>query len=222
MAHKLPYYPVSAKLESNLKLCVDFLPSGAKIGYIGAMLSRPGQGLRLIVGNICSHQLSDYLRQIGWTEPTSTLEFLVSSLSNLVDEIRFLSFDIGETIHPRVGLEFFIEKQPEYEPRWQLFLDHLVEMGLCTLVKKKAFLALSGYSQKTNNGELWPKNLGGGDLFIRLLGTKAVSVFWRAITHVKIVYQPGSPLSAKGYLLFGHNWFDASALTKGDFNKVTN
>lgn len=207
---RLPNYLVSSKLQSNLQLCVNSLPQGAKVEHIGAMLSRPGEVLRLIVGGIPPQQFSDYLMQIGWCESTETISTLVSNLYGLVDEIRFLSFDIGDVIYPRVGLEFFLKKQPEHEPRWELFLDRLIEMGLCTPAKKNALLAWSGISQKADNPELWPQNLSRGD---RLLSSRASSVFWRTINHIKIVYQTDSPLEAKGYLTFSHQWIDARTLT---------
>ncbi len=206
---RLPNYSISSKLQSNLRLCVDSLPNSAKVEHIGVMLSRPGGALRVIVGGIPPQKFSDYLMQIGWFDSTQTISTLVSTLDELVDEIHFLSFDIGESISPRVGLEFFLKKQPEHEPRWSLFLDRLIEMELCTQAKKNALLAWTGVSQKADNPELWPQNLSGGD---RLLGSRAHSVFWRTINHIKIVYQPGIPLEAKGYVMFGHHWFDANKL----------
>jgi hypothetical protein len=209
MAFRLPNYSVSSKLESNLRLCVDSLPKGASLEYLGAMLSRPAEVVRAIVEGIPLKQVSDYLLQIGWTEVTNTLPSLISTLSDFGNEIRLLSFDIGDTIYPRIGLEFFPERQPKHEPQWEFFLNYLVEIGLCTLAKKNAFLAWSGFSKEADRPELWPKNLLGGD---RLLGSRASSVFWRTINHIKIVYQPGIPLEAKGYVMFGHHWFDAKAL----------
>lgn len=201
----------TTQFESNLRLCADSLPEGAQITYIGAMLSRPTNTVRLNLGGISPQQLPDYLEKIGWSEPTNTLESLVSTLSDLVDEIRLFDIDVGDTVLPKIGLECFFRKQPKHEPRWQTFLDHLVEWGLCTQAKKNAFLAWPGYTQRNQAPELWPSNLNPVDLF---LGSRALSIFVRRLSHVKIVYQPGTPLEAKGYLGFSHAWFDASALTK--------
>jgi ubiquinone/menaquinone biosynthesis C-methylase UbiE len=208
LALRLLNNSTSSLLESNLKRCADSLPDGANITHLGAMLSRSDQGVRVNVKGIAPEHLCDYLVQIGWAESTKTLSTLVSTLSELVDDI-ILTFDVGETISPRIGLECFLEKQPLNEPRWQLFLDYLVEKGLCTPAKQNALLTWSGFSQKADQKQLWPKNLTGIELF---LGYKALSVFWRTISFIKIVYQPDSPLEAKGYLAFGHNWFDTTAL----------
>jgi ubiquinone/menaquinone biosynthesis C-methylase UbiE len=203
-------------LKSNLRLCADSLPDSAKITHVGIMQSRPDQGVRLNVKGIPPQQLLNYLLQIGWKDSTKTLSNLVSTLSELVDEI-VLTFDIGETIHPRIGLECFLEKQPHTEPRWQLFLDYLVERGLCTPAKQNALLVWPGFSQKADQPNVWPQNLSWG---ARFLGSQTLSVFWRTISLIKIIYQPGNPLETKGYLAFAHRWLDVSAFTSQEQQKT--
>jgi hypothetical protein len=192
----------SSHLESNLQRCVNSLPDGARIAGLGLMLSRPTKVVKVVVKEMPPEQFSDYLVHIGWTQPTDCLSALASTFSEFVGSLA-LSFDIGDTIYPRIGLECFWEKQPFDEPRWQLFLDHLVERGLCTPAKQNALLTWSGFSQKADHPELWPPNLNWGD---RFLGSQAVSVFSRTIYELKIVYEPGKPLEAKAYLVFSHNW----------------
>lgn len=206
--------PISPLVESNLRLCVDSLPAGATISHLGAMLSRSVKAVRINVKGISPDRLSDYLRQIGWSDPSDTFSTLTSTLSKFVDSI-LLSFDVGDTVLPRIGLECFLNNQPyeesHDEPRWQLFLDYLVEAGLCTPAKKNAFLAWPGLSQRSSIPDLWPSNISFGD---RFLGSRAFSLFWRRLSHIKLVYQSGIPLEAKGYLAFGHGWVTPDFLTK--------
>lgn len=205
---------VSSLLESNLRRCADSLPTGATISHLGAMLSRRANAVRVNVKGISPEQLSDYLMQIGWTDSTNTFSTLVLTLSEFVDSI-LLSFDVSDTVLPRIGLECFLNNQPfeepHEEPRWQIFLDYLVQGGLCTPAKKNAFLAWAGLSDKSSFPDLWPSNISFGD---RFLGSKAFSIFWRNISHIKLVYQSGTPLEAKGYLAFGHSWFAPDVLNK--------
>ena len=217
IVRRLSNKAISEKLKLKLRLCVDALPDSANIAFLGVMLSRPNQAVRVIVSGIPLPQFSDYLLQIGWSEPTNQLSNLESTLSDFADEFRLLSFDVGDTIYPRIGLEFLSEKQPKDESQWQLFLNHLVKTGLCTPAKQEALLAWPGASQKADQLELWPPNLAGGDF---LLGSKALSVFWRKINHIKIVYQPGNALEAKAYLLFSHDWFDVNALVRKELLKT--
>ncbi len=213
---RLLNHQTDSLLESNLRLCANSVPDGGRIAHLGAMLSRTAKEVRVVVKGISSQQLLGYLVKIGWTNITNTLESLVFTLSEFADTLG-LSFDVGDIVHPRIGLEYFWEKQPPDEPRWQLFLDCLVDMGLCNPAKRNALLAWPGFYQKADLPELWPTNLAGGDLF---LGNKALSVFWRTINHIKVIYEPGNELETKAYLGFGHNWLNASDLNGGKVSKT--
>jgi hypothetical protein len=203
---KLLNHQISPQIESNLRLCADSLPAGATISHLGAMLSRSVKAVRVNVKGISPEQLLDYLMQIGWSDPTNTFSTLTSTLSEFVDSI-LLSFDVGVTVLPRIGLECFLNNQPCDEPRWQLFLDYLIERKLCTLAKQNALLNWPGFSHKSSVPDLWPSNISFGD---RLLGSRAFSLFSRWISHIKLVHQPGNPLEAKAYLGFAHGWFDVN------------
>ncbi|MUG95828.1 hypothetical protein F7734_27105 [Scytonema sp. UIC 10036] len=199
----------NAQLNSNLQLCIDSLPTGASIRQLGFMLSRSVDGMRVVVGGLSPQHFSDYLEKIGWSaqsEQRNIFQSLVSTVSEFVDSIRILNLDVGEIIYPKVGWECYLEKQPQQEPRWQLFLNHLVDMGLCTPEKKNALLIWPGWSQKASQPELWPQNLSWSDIF---LSSRATSIFGRVVNHIKIVYQPGYPLEAKAYLGFVHSWVNA-------------
>jgi hypothetical protein len=214
---KLLNHQVSPQLESNLRLCADSLPAGGTISHIGAMLSRSIKAVRVNVKGISPEQLPDYLMQIGWSDPINTFSTLISTLSEFADSI-LLSFDVGDTVLPRIGLECFLNNQPCDEPRWQLFLDYLVERKLCTLPKQNALLNWPGFSRKSSVPDLWPSNIGFGD---RLLGSRAISLFSRWISHIKLVYQPGNTLEAKAYLAFTHGWFDVSTFKTGQWQQRT-
>ena len=213
---KLRNFPVSSKLESNINLCYDALPPEGKIVSLGAMLSPENQALRLGLKDISPQQLLDYLEQIGWQDPSDRLSSLVLTLSEFIDEIG-LEIEIGDTVSPRIGIECFFDKQPFSEPqRWEVFLEHLVTQGLCTAARKEALLAWPGFTQKADRPELWPSNLVWGDMF---MGSDGFSIFSRTIYEIKIVYHPGKPLSAIAYVVFGHDWFDASASNQQEAQK---
>lgn len=191
-------YPLSPLIESNLRLCADCLPEGAKLTHFALMLSRPGLGVRVNVINIPPDQLVDYLQKIGWNQPTQPLDDLVSKLSASFDYL-VLAFDVGEKIYPRIGLECYFKKQPSYEPRWQLVLDNLVKFDLSTPAKRDALLTWSGFNKQKYQPE--------GKLSWESVFSKSMySVYWRTINHLKFVYKPSCPLEVKGYLASGHRW----------------
>ena len=195
-------------LESNLELCVKCLPPSASFLHIGVMLSRPYQAVRLDVAGLELYQLLDYLQAIGWIDRTNTLRSLIADLSNFVDRIH-LAFDVGNTVLPRIGLECFLEQQPKYEPRWQLFLDYLVKQELCTQAQQNALLAWSGFSQM--KPEFSNRNWNN-----YLLGNKAFSILGRSISHIKIVVRADLSWEAKAYLAFAQRWFDKNLLPQAE------
>jgi hypothetical protein len=200
---------ISTQLESNLRLCADALPPDAFFSHFGAMLSRSShEALRVVVKGITPEQAIDYLRKIGWEDPSGQFSALVPTLSEFVNYIM-LSFDVGKRVYPRIAWEGFLKKQPQDAPQWQPFLDYLVARELCTPSKRDALLAWNGYSGRSSAPEVWPKNISWGD---RFLGSRAISVFSRWLNHIKVVYQPGYPLEAKAYLGFAHGWFDPALL----------
>lgn len=179
MAIKLLDSQVPPHLDSNLQLCVGALPAGAKITWIGAMLSRNSETVRLIASGISPVELPAYLAQVGWAGSVKELEGIIDNLSGWVDNID-LSFDVGDSIPARIGLECYVANAHQKEPRWQLFLSHLVTSGLCAPAKRNALLAWQGY-----------------DL-------QGLSIFCRLTVYIKIVCQQGIPLEAKAYLGFWH------------------
>ena len=202
---RLHQKPVSLERQSNLEHFLKSIMEGASIWFLGAMQSRPNKSMKVTVAGITPSRLLDYLSKVGWNYATDSLDRLARTLESFVDEIRLLHFEVSDTILPQIGFECYLKGSPQSNPRWQLFLDYLVETGLCTPGKLKALLAWPGFSQKADRPDLWPESLTGADL---LLGYKGLSVFKRNITHIKIVYRVGSPLEAKAYLAFEHCWLD--------------
>ncbi|NEQ55649.1 MAG: hypothetical protein F6K11_36990, partial [Leptolyngbya sp. SIO3F4] len=195
--------------ESKLHQCIEALPIEAKVTHIGFMLSRPLEGIRLIIKKVPPQYIVHYLKKNGWTGTSTSFSRLIKKLSELVDSVA-LAIDVGKDIYPKIGLECsFSSTFNQY--RWQIFLDYLVEESICTRDQKSALLNWSGLIQKEDFPDLWPDELSFGDTF---LGSKTLSVIWRRINHVKIVYEPKKPIAAKAYLAFGHTWIDSSQLNK--------
>ncbi len=189
--------------KQNIDICLDSLPIGSQVLHIGAMLSRKLDAVRVNVTGILEENLSAYLTEIGWKNPVSELKEIIHVLSSLSD-IIVITFDVGNVVFPKIGIECkLIKKNSRIEPKWQLFLDYLVEKGLCTPDKRDAFLSWGGYLQEKSHPELWPSNLSKVSSF---LGARGSSVFFRRLNHIKIVYQPDSSIEAKGYISFCNVW----------------
>ncbi len=184
---------LTPQIKQNLAICCDSLPIESRFLYIGAMLSRPLNAVRVNIIGIPEEELENYLTKIGWTYPIKKLKELIKVISNFVD-IIVLNFDIGNTIFPKVGIECeLLKKSPHLEPRWQLLLDYLVQTGLCTPEKRDAFLSWHGHSYEESYPEVWSSNVN-----------RELSILFRRLNHIKIVYDPNSYPEAKGYLSFSH------------------
>ena len=188
--------------ESNLKHSIDCLSSKTCVFYLGAMLSRSEQTVR-IVSLISSERILDYLKQIGWCGSQKVIKSLLSKLSKFTDYMC-LSYDVGETVMPRIGLECYLSKQPKYESRWKLLLNYLVELNLCSEFKRDALLNWSGYHKKLSKSTYLSKDNNKSkwnNVFLKQLEPTA---FIRKISHIKVVYNSDGSLEAKAYLHLCH------------------
>jgi len=190
-----------------LRRCVEALPADSAPFQLGAMLSRPGEAVRLVISDVPPHCLLAYLRDIAWKGDERSVSNVVNALSPYVDSFA-LSMDLAHVVHPRIGLECYVSPGSGFLPGWRRLLDRLVEFELCSAAKADGLLAWSGVCQESTCPDVWPPHLRWGD---RLLGPRATSVIARTLGHVKVVVQPERPLEAKAYLGFAHYWIERRA-----------
>jgi len=200
----------SAASPEIVDRCVAALPPGATVAHLGAMLSRPGGALRLVIHGLQPAAVPEYLAAIGWCDRSRLLSTLTADISAFADPWTMLDIDVADAVHPKVGVEFFLRRGNNDQLRWSALFAHLAQRGLASRTKTNALLAWSGFTQQHGVGQAWPENLALGDLLFRGL---ARSVFWRRINHVKLSYQPDLEPQIKAYLSFGHNWFPAGTAT---------
>lgn len=205
---------LSTKTIQNLALCHSSLVEDAKITYLGIMLSRTTPTVRVNIKGLTTRLLENYLNVIGWPGQIDVLTNLVDDVSRFTD-YHVITFDIGDTILPRIGVECFLNRQPPKESRWSQLLDLMVDKGICTTQKKDALLSWPGLTKKLDQPESWPEELSLND---KLFESRANSLFWRTLSLIKIVYQDNILLSAKGYLAFGHRWFPKSKNEEAPFS----
>lgn len=203
------------ELPSRLHSCIECLPGGASMTHVAWMLSRRERELRGVVRGMTAPALLDYLARLRWTGSIERLSATLADLMGMGYTIA-LSYDIGDMISPRIGLECHLPESRESDRQWTLLLDYLVERQLCDRAKRDALLAWSGISLREDTPELWPLNVTLGD---RFFGSEADSVFWRTIYEIKIVFQEQEILEAKAYLAFGHSWLSRDQITIGGGRK---
>lgn len=193
---------ISPEHFSKIKKCFDACSDQARVAHVGVMLSRSIDAVRLNVQRLRPHNVVSYLEQIGFSPVTDELVSFLTELFEQVDNVT-LALDVGARILPRLGLECSFDKELYDEPRWALFLDRLVALGLCTRAKRDALLNWPGMSNPPDTLTLWPDHL----IVRSLLQTpERFGVLGRRLSHIKFVYQAGASLEAKAYFGFGHLW----------------
>ena len=188
--------------QDNLYRCFAACPDGVLISHIGVMLSRKLPALRVNIKRLQPQSLLPYLLEIGWEHETNDLVALMKQLSAKVDGIT-VCLDVGNKIYPSIGLECIFLNQPDDESRWATFLDYLVELRLCEAQKRDALLKWPGQTNPFNASASWPNNLIVDYL---LQSRQRFTVFERRLSHIKISRRKQSPLCAKAYLWFQHQW----------------
>lgn len=183
-------------IEQSLLRCLENLPENAYIFQIGLMLARKCDTVRLCIRNIAPDAIIDYLMGLNWCGNLQTLQALLKNVAAVTDRID-LDIDVSDRIHPKIGLECYLLKQPKFDDRWNTFLNALVLQGHCLLQKRQALLEYPGYIRQRMASTFWPsdiRKLGG------LLGPSYEWVIFKGLHHIKLVYQDAQVKEAKAYL----------------------
>lgn len=195
---------VPPKIATQIFNCFELLPDNAYVFQIGVMLARKSDIVRICIRDISPQQILNYLAALNWSGSLDGLKQTLKQLSVYAERID-LDIDIGESILPKIGLECYLHQQPQFEPKWQLFLDYLEKIGLCTPQKRANLLAYPGYISEKQNPPFWPSDLGKVS---SLLGSGYEGVFFKGFHHIKVNYQDSNPLEAKAYLYVSQSLID--------------
>jgi hypothetical protein len=186
--------------QDILHNCFTF--NKARLIYIGAMLARNTNTLRVEFIPQSSECIIPLLKHIGWSWDENELKALIEQLYHLGIYINLVHVDIASTVRPKIGLSCLCGVGPDRRPNWPFLLDHLVEAGLCSPDKRDGVLAWEGFTEPTSCPVPWPPYI----ISQSLLQPDMLSIFERDISHVKFIYRPEKPQEAKAYLRFNHRW----------------
>lgn len=170
--------PASAKLAGRIGQCFTALPLYSKIFQVGLMLARSAEGVRVCVRRLPTGMCLDYLQEVGWSGSFQEIGTILEELPRHAD-LLCLDLDVGaDGLLPSLGIECSFAAQPTVEPRWRTLLEFVSKLGLCRPEKASAFLGWAGTG---------PTNGRPGEVLVR------------AVSHVKLAYQPGGLVEAKVY-----------------------
>ncbi len=194
---------VPAPLWASVERCGRACPERAVISHLGVMLARPSAGVRLNIARLARAQLPVYLRQVGWPGPLDEVELLADWVFQNAEWVT-LCLDVGDKVYPKFGLECsFDPKHADQAALWAGVMDACAVHGIGTDSQRAGLLAWPGLIDPVSATLPWPRHL-----ILQSLAAPANQFIFirRRISHLKLVYQPGRPLEAKGYLGFETIW----------------
>lgn len=201
--------PLSRGQYATLRSLQEKVPRGIWFKQVGLMQRGGASIFRVVLRDIPGGGIDAVLREVGWCGderfgPT------VAEMSGLVDSMA-VTVDVREALGPRVCLELFLDGQVPQPQRWSALLGHLVTRGFCRGDKAAALLRWPGVNRKAEPPGYWPANL---ELVDSILGSSRVSLFLRTLSHLKLGFEPGRPIEAKGYIGLEHAWFERARLAQ--------
>jgi hypothetical protein len=174
-----------------VEAAVAAIPGSGRLLYVFAAHRPSLARLRLELSGLSPSRMHEYLLRIAPAAAPAVL-----GVDGIVGEAdRFhLSFDIGRSIEPRIGVEASFSRLPHREPGWERLFDRLVLSGACSAAKREALLAWPGVETSRSAGKLWPR-----------IGDQPVPGHLACcLSHVKLVCRPGAVPDAKAYVVLKH------------------
>jgi hypothetical protein len=202
--------PLPPQAKRTLQAVVTALPKKAKLFQAGVMCSRAESPLRVcllgpeFIPNSASENdsLRDFLGVIHWPADPSLVTELLRAFAPLLDHVA-LDLDIRDDgfLIPKLGLEIY--QNPAITPvrRMASLVNQLTSSGFCTAEKAESLITWNGLSHERLHPDLWPKSLVAARV---LRGGGQYSTFCRWLHHIKLVYEPNQPMTAKAYLAVSH------------------
>lgn len=188
-------------MSDNLARCFAACPAGASISYVGAMLGRAAQAVRVNVKRLRLEELAPFLATVGWRGSLPAIEPWAAWAYDRVDRVT-VCLDVGAEIFPSIGFECVLGMQPTGEPRWAALLEELCGRALCTEANAGALLSVPGVLQPGEAKADWPLTWIVDTL---RAPTDHFSTTERQLSHLKLTVV-GNRASLKGYWGAGHVW----------------
>jgi hypothetical protein len=171
--------PAAPAIGEGLTRCFAAVPAGARVVFVGLLLSRPEAGVRLNIEGLSPAAVAAYLRTVGYPADVAQIERVAADLATWADRL-VLTIDVGAALSPRVGFECFVSR----EQPWRRSIAALVDRGHCTAAAGDALQDWPGHEAFQ-----WPAEIGR-------------YVLSRGISHIKVAFWPGpaARVEAKAYL----------------------
>ena len=191
-------YPV---LQS-IRHCLDNCPEEGVLRQFGILLDTSMPAVRLCLSGIRPESFPETLWKLFGVTPDPALEDIAARLSGM--DHRFgLCLDAGETVVPRIGLEYVSNPGGGPSDGWAKLLQALVDMGLCRREAASGIMDWTAPVDPSDGAAPWPS-----DLILESLASPPdrFSVFHRELAHVRVDWILHRSPTAGAYAQFFHTW----------------
>ncbi|MEQ8661028.1 MAG: hypothetical protein RLW62_09445, partial [Gammaproteobacteria bacterium] len=176
------------------------LPPGCHVFQVGVMWARETPALRLCLRHISAADLLTLLTRLAWPGPLDELAALLAVLAPAAARID-VGVDLDTDLGAKLGLECYPGTDAAAGARLAALTARLVAHGACTADKAAALATYQGLSLPATTTD-WPACLSA---LAARQGRGLTSALCRWVHHLKVVLEPGQPLTAKAYLAVEHH-----------------
>jgi hypothetical protein len=169
---------IPSPVKQQLQKLFTLLPENARVSQIGSLQARNQESLRLYVRMADHRQMFGLLDQLGYPGDLKPLAAFIDSLAGSAGYLK-LQFNMGPEILPKIAIELL---NPPEKAGWKPLIENLITHRLCT----------GAYHEFLLN---WPDSI-----LVQEPKARNYLLLYKYISHLKIIYEPGVPLSAKAYL----------------------
>lgn len=170
----------------RIRDCLNCAPVSARLAYIGVMLSRATDAVRVCLSGFDLHEIYSYLQTVGWLGDFTTVAKMLDTYTPNTSKF-LLDLDVGRSLEPTVGLEIFFHQTAD----WAEALTRLSTTGLCTPQTVDRLLAWPGTT---------PLPTGKLRQFLSTAMRQDVRYLIRRLNHLKLSLDAKGKLTAKAYL----------------------
>lgn len=186
--------PLTNDLRNQLQMLFNNIPSTIFISAIGIKDHRHQKKIRIYMVMHEAREIYSLLEQIGWPGNISDLQNQVHRLADGCSDFG-LAIDFDRVIQEKIGIEFW--HRGEGRKNFELLTERLIQLKLCTEQQQQAFLGWEGDIELTHHTPASNSDIGLNP------GSSAEGCLIQKTTpYVKIIFEAGRALAAKGYLYF--------------------
>ena len=171
--------PFPIDMAATVQSCILNLPGKAQLHWIGFMVPRKTEAVRLNISGLNPESCFHYLHEINWPGEEDVIRDQVNLFSKKFDFIMY-NINIGREVLPYLGFELFLKemRRPACSPKHIEAIDFLSAQSLLLDEKKEGL--------------------------IHFCGRKTVSWFYpvlylNGINHFKYAYKKNTSPELKGY-----------------------